>query len=164
MSIDFYQTPLVKNCWVFSSFNNTTNALAPKFWTNIVQCYELILVMRQTNTQFIKTLNKFHTCTQTLKDIQYINSNCCRQIPNILTTPHLFYTNILVRKHNKFVFNNTYGPTFNFEVIDIHHHSCPSSYKLSNDPSKTTSLHTTIHIKQDMVRLLCAKNYATWPC
>jgi hypothetical protein len=111
--------------------------------------------MRQTNTQFIKISNKFHTCTQTSKDIQCINSNCCRQIPNILIT-HLFYTNILVRKHNKFVFNNTYGPTFNFEAIGIHHHSCPSSYKLSNDPNKTTGLHTIIRIKVE----LCARNYA----
>jgi len=60
------------------------------------------------------------------------------------------------------VLNNTYGPTFNFEAIDIHHHSCPSSYKLSNDPSKTISLHTTIHIKQDMVVELCARNHATY--
>ncbi len=64
--------------------------------------------------------------------------------------PHLFYTNILVQKHNKFVFNKTTSRTFNFEAIDIHHHSCPSSYKLLDDPSKTTSLHTTIPIKQDV--------------
>jgi len=63
---------------------------------------------------------------------------------------------ILVRKHNKFVFNNTYGLTFNFEAINIHRHSCPSSYKLSNDPNKATGLHTIIHIKQDMVVELCA--------
>jgi hypothetical protein len=60
------------------------------------------------------------------------------------------------------VFNNTCGPTFNFEAINIHHHSCPSSYKLSNDPNKTTGLHTTIHIKQDMVIELCVGNYATY--
>jgi hypothetical protein len=117
--------------------------------------------MQQKNTQFIKTLNKFHTCTQTLKDIQYINSNC-RQIPNSFTTPHLFYTNILVWKHNKFVFNKTYGPTFNFEAINIHHHSCPSSYKLLDDPSKIASLCTTIHITQSMVVEWCARNYVTY--
>jgi hypothetical protein len=60
------------------------------------------------------------------------------------------------------VFNNTYGPTFNFEAIDIHHHSCLSSYKLSNDPNKTTGLHTTIRIKQDMIVELCPRNYATY--
>jgi hypothetical protein len=86
---------------------------------------------------------------------QYISSNCCQQIPNILTT-HLFNTNILMRKHNKFVFNKTYGPTFNFEIIDIHHHSYPSSYKFPNDSNKITGLHITIHIKQNIVVELCA--------
>jgi hypothetical protein len=75
--------------------------------------------MQQIDTQFIKILNKFHTYTQTSKYIQSINSNC-------LITPHLFYTNILVRKHNIFVFNKTYGSTLNLEVVDVHHHSCPS--------------------------------------
>jgi hypothetical protein len=60
------------------------------------------------------------------------------------------------------VFNKTIGPTFNFEAIKIHHHSCPSSYKLPNDPSKTVGVHFTIRIKQDMVVELCARNYATY--
>jgi hypothetical protein len=67
-----------------------------------------------------------------------------------------------VQKHNKFVFNKTIGPTFNFEAIDIHHHSCPLSYNLPNDPSKIVGLHITIRIKQDMVVELCARNYATY--
>ncbi len=78
--------------------------------------------------------------------------------------PHLFYTNILVQKHNKFVLNKTTSPTFNFEVTNIHHHSYPSSYKLLDDPSKTIDLHTTIHIKQGMVVELCVGNYATNDC
>ncbi len=53
------------------------------------------------------------------------------------------------------MFNKTIGPTFNFEAIKIHHHSCPSSYKLLDDPSKIVGLHTTIPIKQDMVIELC---------
>jgi hypothetical protein len=60
------------------------------------------------------------------------------------------------------VSNKTYGPTFNFEPIDIHHHSCPSSYKLLDDPSKTTSLHTTICIKENMIVELCVGNCATY--
>ncbi len=51
---------------------------------------------------------------------------------------------------------------FNFEATNIHHHSCPSSNKLPNDPSKTTCLHITICIKQDMVVELCAENFATY--
>ncbi len=62
----------------------------------------------------------------------------------------------------KFVFNKTSGPTFNFEAIDIHHYSCPSSYKLLTVPSTISCLHIIICIKQDMVVELCAKNYATY--
>jgi hypothetical protein len=93
---DLYQTPPVKDCWVFSSLNDIVNALAPNFWKNNIKCYELTLVMQQTDTQFIKVLSKFCTWTQTLENIQCINSNCCQQVPNSLTTPHLFYINIIV--------------------------------------------------------------------
>jgi hypothetical protein len=117
--------------------------------------------MQQTN-KIYKNVKQFHTCTQTLKDIQYINSNVCQEIPNILTTPHLFYTNILMQNHNKIVFNKKISPIVNFETTNIHHHSCPSSYKLPNDLNKTIGLHTTIHIKQDMVVELCARNYVTY--
>jgi hypothetical protein len=67
-----------------------------------------------------------------------------------------------VQKHNKIVFNKTIDPTFNFKATNIHHHSCPSLYKLPNDPSKFVGLHTTIHIKQDMVVELRVRNYATY--
>jgi hypothetical protein len=54
------------------------------------------------------------------------------------------------------------APTFNFEVTDIHHYSCPSSYKLPDDPSKTIGLCTVIHVKQNMIVELCVGNYATY--
>jgi len=38
----------------------------------------------------------------------------------------------------------------------------PSSYKLPNDPNKSTSLHITICIKKDMVVELCARNHAIY--
>jgi hypothetical protein len=46
--------------------------------------------------------------------------------------------------------------------MDLNHQSCPSSYKLSNDPSKTIGLHFIINIKKDMLVELCASNYATF--
>jgi hypothetical protein len=46
--------------------------------------------------------------------------------------------------------------------MDINHRSCPSFYKLSNDPNKTICLHSTINIKKDMSVELCASNYATF--
>jgi len=45
--------------------------------------------------------------------------------------------------------------------MDINHQSCPPFYKLSNDSSKTTGLHSTICIKKDTLIKLCVDNYAT---
>ncbi len=66
-----------------------------------------------------------------------------------------------MQKHNENVFTNTLNPTFILKAMDINHQSCTPSYKLSNDPSKTTHLYSTIHIKKDMLVELCASNYAT---
>jgi hypothetical protein len=66
-----------------------------------------------------------------------------------------------MQKSNKIVFNKTIGPTFNFEVTNIHHHSWPTSYKFLDDPNKTTCLHINIHITQNMLVELCVENYAT---
>jgi hypothetical protein len=44
-----------------------------------------------------------------------------------------------------------------FKAMDINHQSCPQSYKLSNDLSKTTHLHSTINILKRYV-----DNYATF--
>jgi hypothetical protein len=41
------------------------------------------------------------------------------------------------------------------------HASHPPSYKLSNDPNKTTSLHSIIHILKDILVELCVKSYVT---
>ncbi len=82
-------------------------------------------------------------------------------------TKHFNYTTFILYKYfsaknNKIVFNKTTGPTFNFEAINIHHHSCPSSYNLPDDQNKTTGLHIIIHIKQNMVVESCVGNYATY--
>ncbi len=60
------------------------------------------------------------------------------------------------------MFTNTLGPIFIFKAIDINHQSCPPFYKLSNDPSKTMGLHSTINIKKDMLVELCVGNYVTF--
>jgi hypothetical protein len=76
-------------------------------------------------------------------------------------TTIILYKYFCAQKHNTIVFNKTIGPTFNFEAIDTNHHSCLTSYKLLNDPSKIGSLHITIHIKQNILVELCVRNYAT---
>ncbi len=77
---------------------------------------------------------KNHTCMQTLKDIQCLNSNYWWS--NALIISHLCDTNVLTQKSSKIVFNKTIDPTFNFEVTNVHHHSCPSSYKFLEDQTK----------------------------
>ncbi len=73
----------------------------------------------------------------------------------------LFYINKLVQKYHENAFINTLGPTFIFKTMDINHQSCPPSYKLSNDLSKTIGLHSIINKKKDMLVELCVDNYAT---
>jgi len=36
MTCDFYQTPLVKNTWIFQNIKKNVNALTPKFWQTYV--------------------------------------------------------------------------------------------------------------------------------
>jgi hypothetical protein len=67
-----------------------------------------------------------------------------------------------VQKHNGNVFTTTLSPTFIFKTMDINHQSCPSFYRLSNDSSKTTSLHSIINTKIYMLVELCVGNYATY--
>ncbi len=102
---------------------------------------------------FIQTLNKFCTATENTKYIEFTNSICNQQPPNNFIIPYLFYTNKFVQKHNENVFINTLGPTFIFKAMDINHQSCPPSYKLSNDPSKTAGFHSIIYI------YICWLNY-----
>ncbi len=45
MTCDFYQTPLVKDSWLFKNIKKNVNALTPKFLQTYVQCYELNKVM-----------------------------------------------------------------------------------------------------------------------
>ncbi len=67
-----------------------------------------------------------------------------------------------MQKHNENVFINTLGRTFIFKTMDINHKSCPPSYKLSNDLSKITYLHSIDNIFKNMLVELCVGNYATF--
>ncbi len=162
MTSDLFETPLVKDSWVFQNIKDNVNALAPKILQTYVQCYELNKIMQQFDMVFIQTLNKFHTRTENAREISFLNSICNRQPPNNFTIMYLFYINKLVQKHNENVFINTLGPMFIFKAIDINHQSCSPSYKLSNDPSKTVGLHFTICIKKIMLVELSTGNYATF--
>ncbi len=76
MTNDFYQTPLVKNSWIFQNIKDNVNALTPKFWQTYVQCYELNKVILQSNMVYIQTFNKFRIVTKNTKDIEFINLIC----------------------------------------------------------------------------------------
>jgi hypothetical protein len=59
------------------------------------------------------------------------------------------------------MFVNTLSLTFIFKAMDINYQSCPPSYKLLNNPSKTIGLHSTIHIKKIIGWIMCG-NYAMY--
>jgi hypothetical protein len=51
-------------------------ALAPKFWLDHAKCYELHMVMHQSDMKFIHTLNKFRTSSHTQIVINTLNNTC----------------------------------------------------------------------------------------
>ena len=75
--------------------------IAYEFRKKNVKCYELHTTMRQTDENFISTLNRIRTNNQTEDDLAYLNKNCLRPAPNDLTFPYLFYKNKDVSMHNK---------------------------------------------------------------
>jgi DNA replication protein DnaC len=116
---DLYQTPPVRDAWIFKSQSGGLNELAPNFWKERANCYELVQVMRQKDLQFIGILTRCQTTTQTEHDISYINKLCFRLPPTDITFPHLFYTNVKTNEHKKYVFDNTLGETYKFVARDI---------------------------------------------
>ncbi len=69
MTSDLYQTPFMKDSWIFQNIKDNVNALAPNSWQTYVQCYELNKVMQQYDMVFIQILNKFCTTIENTKDI-----------------------------------------------------------------------------------------------
>ncbi len=59
MTSGFYQTPPIRDLWIFSSKNIGFNILATKFWHENVKCYELHKIMKQNDVHFINILNRF---------------------------------------------------------------------------------------------------------
>jgi len=53
-------------------------------------------------------------------------------------------TNKSTRECNNFVFENTKGQEYVFDVNDQHHDTCPEHFKLKNDPSQIDGLQIKI--------------------
>jgi hypothetical protein len=149
----------VKDNWIFQNIKDNVNVQAPIFWQTYVQCYKLNKVMWQFDMVFIQTLNKFCTTIENIEDIQFFNSIYNQQPSNNFTIIYLFYTNKLVKNTMKMCFIHILSPTFIFKARDINHQSWLPSYKLSNNPSKTKSLHYIFHIKK-----ICWLNYMLVIC
>ncbi len=45
ITCDFYQTPPMKDSWIFQNIKNNVNALSPIFWQTYVQCSNLNKIM-----------------------------------------------------------------------------------------------------------------------
>ena len=145
---DFYEAPPVRDKCVFQKLDDGLNSFAPNFWNDHIKCYELVTVMRQNDPLFINILNKFRKCSHNIIDIHTINNLCSKQHPNNSTIPHLYYMNKDTLAHNLKVFDNTEGVTYYSNVIDIKHQSLSAKFKILDDPSKATGLHTLIKVKK----------------
>jgi hypothetical protein len=73
----------------------------------------------------------------------------------------MYYINKSTKEINDFVFQNTKGQKYVFDVDDQHYDTCSKHFKLKNDPSQTTGLHSKIQIKIGMLIELCAGNYGS---
>lgn len=157
---DFYQAPPVRDKWVFQQLDFGLNAIAPNFWREYMKCYELKTIVRQNDPIFINILNRFRKATHTTGDVEFLNNLCLKKPPESSIIPYLYYTNPETSAHNNREFMKSTGPTFNFEAVDIRHHSLPSTFKIPDNPNKTAGLQTTIKVKKDMLVEL-THNYAT---
>jgi hypothetical protein len=63
----------------------------------------------------------------------------------------MYYTNKSTKERNDFIFQNIKGQEYVFDVDDQHHDTGPKHFKLKNDPSQTTGLHSKIQIKIAML-------------
>ena len=123
---------------MFQILDNGFNSLALSFWNDCVKCYELVIVMHQSDHLFINILNRFREATYNVIDVNTINSLCHKLPPNDSTISHLFYMNKDTITHNIKVFNNAKGYTYHLEAIGIENHSLPTKFEIPNDPSKTS--------------------------
>lgn len=67
-----------------------------------------------------------------------------------------------MQKDSEYVFTKTIGPTFIFKAIDIHDPSCPSFFKLPNDPTKNYWVCIFCLAKRKYMVELCVGNYVTY--
>ena len=93
-----YQGQHVKDCLIFEDPTLDKQKMSFPFWQDEVTCYELHTTMRQKDIQFVTILNKMRINKQSDKDIEYMNSHCCRRPPLDPLFPYIFYTNKDVKK------------------------------------------------------------------
>jgi hypothetical protein len=107
--------------------------------------------MCRIDDQLIEVFNEFRTATHNFVDITLLNHTYLHIPPNDLKFPFMYYTNKSTKEINDFVFQNTKGQEYVFDVDDQLHDTCPKHFKLKNDPSQIASLHSKIQIKIGML-------------
>jgi hypothetical protein len=94
------------------------------------------------NDQFIGIRNKFQIATHNPIDIRLLNHTYLHSLPNDLNFPYMYYTNKVTKEKNDFNFQNTKEQEYVFDFDDQHHDTCPKHYKLKNDLSQISGLHS----------------------
>ena len=115
---DLYQAQPVCDSWIFEQLTVNNDNISYTFWVDNVLCFELLTVVRQTNTQFISILNRVRSTQQTDEDFFHLNITCLKTPPTNPRLPYLFQTNSAVEQHNKRMLDYLPTKLHVFEAID----------------------------------------------
>lgn len=155
---DLCQASPVCDNWIKKKKEGILAEIAPTYWHTYPRCYEFATTMRQTNQQFIDTLNRIRVGTQTHKDLQYLNDTFFRFPPKDQRISYLYYTNDEKNKHNAEVFLETSGIPHVIPAIDKRHRSC--SKKKSNTKRRQSNSRTAFKPQLEALygyRIMCWK-------
>jgi hypothetical protein len=102
ITCDLYQTPPVRNKWVFQKRFDTIDTLGINFWLDHIFCFKLLQIMRQSDNRFIEVLNRFQIATHNPINITFFNNIFLCQLPNELDFPYMYYTNKSTKERNNY--------------------------------------------------------------
>ena len=114
--------------------------------------------MRQENKTYIDILNRIRIDTQTLEDINYLNNNFYRPIPQNKQISYLYYDNLSKDKHNKIIFEQTKERENILIATDKKSQTCSAKIKIPNDARLCGGLHKILELKPGLTIELCAGN------
>ena len=115
---NLYQLQPICDALVFEQPTINNEKLPYTFWLDNMLNFQLNIVIRQRDEQFISILNHIRNSQQTDQDLAYMNKTCHRLPPNYPRISYLFQRNLVVDKHNKKMLDYLLAQLYIFEAID----------------------------------------------